>query len=98
MAVALAILLMTPLLIKLADGMFHHHEEESFISSDLVSIHAKYDECPIPGFEYSTFSKTKTFSAYKNIECYFQFNETLIESFFSETIEYFFHLRAPPRV
>lgn len=96
-SMALVVVFMTPMTVQLFDGLFHHHDEyfESDRNQETI-VFEFHKKCPIPNFELSIFSTSKTIKT--KVKNYF--STSYIENYtfncLPHTINYSFLLRAPP--
>ena len=69
-SLTLVFIFLTPLTIKLLDGLFHHHDHFQCTAKNEKHFHEHHEKCPIPSFELSFFSVEKHFqTTQKHIYC-----------------------------
>jgi len=92
----LVFVFMTPMTIKLLDGLFHHHYHFHCTATNEKHFHEHHEKCPIPSFELSLFSVEKhiqtTQKQYYGVEHDDNYNFVYCCS----NSKYSFLLRAPP--
>lgn len=92
----LVFIFMTPITIKLLDGLFHHHDHFHCTAKNENHFHQYHKKCPIPSFELSFFSVEKHVqSTHKNYFCAEQ-SENYHIVYCCNNSKYSFLLRAPP--
>jgi hypothetical protein len=96
LSVSLAVVFLTPLVIKFLDGRFHHHERIVYDSGKECHFHEYHKKCPVPGFEFSFYALYKN-SVETKKQCFLQkVTINYVSTHFSDQSKYSFLLRAPP--
>ncbi|MBN2236355.1 MAG: hypothetical protein JW729_02275 [Bacteroidales bacterium] len=95
-SLSLIIILLTPLVTQLFDGLFHHHDKVDLAAHEISLYQNHHKKCPIPGFQLSIFNLlTKNATVEK--ETYAEIlNFKIRTAYFLEQPDYYFLLRAPP--
>jgi hypothetical protein len=87
---------MTPMAVKLLDGLFHHHDHFHCTAKNEKHFHEHHKKCPIPSFELSFFSVKKhiqtTQKHFYRLERNINYNFVIR----CNNSKYSFLLRAPP--
>jgi len=95
-ALTLVFIFMTPITIKLLDGLFHHHDHFHCTAKNEKHFHEHHEKCPIPSFELSFFSVEKhvqtTQKHFYRVELNDKYNFVIC----CNNSKYAFLLRAPP--
>jgi hypothetical protein len=84
--------LLAPTVIKLE----HHHEQFSCNAKHEKHFHTCHKKCLICSFEFSIFSLCKSAVTVLKADYKASYNENLFQSYFSDSSNYSFLLRAPP--
>ena len=58
-SILLVFIFLTPMTVKLFDGLFHHHDHIICTAKNEKHFHEHHEKCPIPSFELSLFSVEK---------------------------------------
>lgn len=94
---ALVIVLITPMIVQLFDGLFHEHEDYLISNSKQESqVFEFHKKCPIPNFELSLFSNTKAIKKKQKVFFDITYLEKYVFEYRHNPIDYSFLLRAPP--
>jgi len=95
-SLTLVFIFMTPMTIKLFDGLFHHHNHFHCTAKNEKHFHEHHEKCPIPSFELSFFSVEKHIqTTQKHIYCV-EYIDNYSFEYCCKKLEYSFLLRAPP--
>ena len=95
-SVLLVFVLLTPMIVKLFDSRYHHHDHFICTAKNERHLHEYHDRCAITGFEFSLNSLNKIIPVTQKTY-YF---ELLLTNYISlpccSNSKYSFSLRAPP--
>lgn len=95
-SIALLFVFLTPITIKIIDGLFHHHEHFYYTAKNEKHFHKHHKKCPIPGIELSFFSIKKQIQNTQKHNYYVKPNDNYNFIFCCYNSIYSFLLRAPP--
>jgi len=95
-SISLLFIFLTPMTIKLVDGLFHHHDHFHCTAKNEKHFHEHHKKCPIPNFELSFFSVEKHVQTTQKYD--FHLGQSDLYNFIlcCNYSEYSFLLRAPP--
>jgi hypothetical protein len=93
---SLVFIFMAPMMIKLLDSQFHHHDHFIFTAKNEQLFHEYHDKCPIPGFEYFLYTINKAVIETEKTSFFTELFIDYISVHFCNNSEYSFSLRAPP--
>jgi hypothetical protein len=96
LSVILVAVFITPLVIKLLDNRFHHHDRIVYNTEKENHFHEYHKKCPIPGFEFSLYEFHKNSVETKKNYYHQKFTINYITAYFHDQSKYSFLLRAPP--
>jgi hypothetical protein len=95
-AISLVIIFLSPMTIKLLDGLFHHHDHFICTAIHELHFHEHHHKCPVPGFELSFYSlnnlKPQTDKTFYCDRIFISY----ISGYYNSKLKYSFLLRAPP--
>lgn len=92
----LVVIFMTPMIIKLFDGLFHHHNHIHCTAKNEKYFHEHHDKCPIPNFELSSFSVENHKQIIQKHFYHVEINDIYNFLYCCNNLKYSFLLRAPP--
>lgn len=94
--ITMLLIFITPLSIKLLDGLFHHHDYFHCNAKNEKHFHKKHEKCPILSFELSFFSFEENRQNTQNHFYSIQKNDNYNFVNCCNNSKYSFLLRAPP--
>ena len=95
-SITLVFVFLTPMAIKLVDGLFHHHDHFHCTAKNETHFHEHDEKCPIPSFELSFFSIEKHIQKIQRHNYYVKQNDNYNFVYCCYSSKYSFLLRAPP--
>lgn len=95
-SLTLVLIFLTPMTIKLLDGLFHHHEHFHCTVKNEKHFYKYHEKCPIPGFELSFFSKEERLQTTQKNDFCSEINYIYKFIYCCTSSKYSFLLRAPP--
>ena len=95
-SLTLVFIFITPMSIKLLDGLFHDHDHFHCTAKNEKHFHEHHEKCPIPSFELSFFSVEKYTQTPQKHSYTVKLNENYNFVYYSNYLKYSFLLRAPP--
>jgi|GEM_PF-737102 hypothetical protein len=95
-SLTLVFIFMTPMTIKLLDGLFHHHYHFHCNAKNEKYFHEYHKKCPILNFELSLFSVEKHIQTTQKHHYSVKLNDNYNFVYCCNNSKYSFLLRAPP--
>ncbi len=95
-ALTLVFIFMTPMTIKLLDGLFHHHDHFHCTAKNEKHFHEHHKKCPILNFELSIFSVEKHIQTTQKHYYRVEQNDNYNFVYCCNHSKYSFLLRSPP--
>jgi len=95
-SVALVLVFLTPMTVKLFDGLFHHHDHFHCTAKNEKHFHEHHEKCLIPGLELSFFSTEKQIQAIQKHSFFVEIHDLYNFVYYCNHLKYSFLLRAPP--
>lgn len=95
-SLTLVFIFMTPMTIKLFDGLFHHHDHFHCTAENDKCFHEHHKKCPILNFELSLFSVEKHIQTTQKHHYSVKLNDNYNFVYCCNNSKYSFLLRAPP--
>ena len=95
-SITLVFIFLTPMTIKLVDGLFHHHDHFHCTAKNEKHFHEHHEKCPIPSFKLSIFSVEKHIQNTQRQNYYIKQNDNYKFDNCCNRSKYSFLLQAPP--
>ena len=95
-SITLVFIFLTPMTIKLVDGLFHHHDHFHCTAKNEKHFHEHHEKCPIPSFKLSIFSVEKHIQTTQKHFYRVELNDNYNFVYCCNNSKYSFLLRAPP--
>jgi len=94
--ISMVLIFIAPTIVKLFDGLYHHHDQLILSVKNENNFHEYQKTCPIPNFELSFYSIQKIISETQKVPYNVEFLINYIPDYYVSNSKYLFLLRAPP--